>query len=120
MKRMGFSFNINDIKDDLSKEDINKSIQEIIAGFCKVIMNQWALEHKGLNEDERIIYNGISRRFKKAIKENASFIDLENAEANFLIKCKKECRILTNEVMDRTEDLINNIKKVNEHNIEKK
>lgn len=100
-----------DFGDDKEKgKEINPI--EIASTVCKNIMFSYAQNQRGLTGEERRQYYRICEALDGAIKNNNYEVQLEDSDAGFLRKCKRECKMLPSDVLKRVEDLIDSMVKV--------
>lgn len=82
---------------------------EIVSTVCKNIMFSYAQNTRGLTGEERKQYYRICKALDNAIKNGLSEVELEDEDAGFLRKCKRECKMLPSDILGRVEELIDSM-----------
>ncbi len=108
MKTMEFVVQIDDL--NFSLEDKNKTSQELVFEVIKVFIMSYASENRGLDEEERRKYYKLSDVMEKAIKDEETYIELEDDYAKFLNSCRNQCKLMPNKLTQRVEALIDGLK----------
>lgn len=108
MKKINLDIDLKDI--ELNESDKKRTASELCMLVVSNIMLTYASRSQGFKEDDRRIYYKIQDTFDKALKDGATEVDLEDAEMEFLRKCKRECLLIPNKLLQRVEELIDAVK----------
>ena len=93
---------------ELPPPDKEKTSQELVAIVLHNIM--YSYSKTGLKKDERKQYYKIVDALDKATKAKETSIELEDTSVGFLRKCQRDAAMAPNRLLQRVEDLIDNIK----------
>ena len=108
MKIMGFVVEIEDLK--LGEEEAEKTSQQLVAEMIKNIMLAYGVQDQGFGIDDRRLYGKICDVLEGYAKTEEILIELEDAHAEFIIKCRSKCKIMPNKLSQRVELLLDGIK----------
>jgi hypothetical protein len=79
---------------------------ELVSNVIKNIIISYSQEKRGLNGEERKQYYSLCSTLDKAVAEDAKTVELEDTDAGFLKKCKRECKMMPGDGLQRVEELI--------------
>lgn len=79
---------------------------QVSANVIKNIMFSYAQGMRGLTGEERKQYYRISAALDEAVKNNAEVVEIEDQDAGFLKKCRREARMLPSDILQRVEENI--------------
>lgn len=82
------------------------SVAELIGNVIRNIVLSYSQGQRGLNGAERTQYYRLTKVLDKAVEDNATTVDIEDEDAGFLKKCRREAKMMPNEALQRVEELI--------------
>jgi hypothetical protein len=87
---------------------------DVTANVCKNIMFAYAQGTRGLTGEERKQYNRICKALDEAIKGSLEVVELDDQDAGFLKKCRREARMMPSDVLERVENNIDAMVRIKE------
>lgn len=79
---------------------------ELVSNVIKNIMISYSQAQRGLTGEERKQYYAIGAALDKAVAANEAIVELDDSDAGFLRKCKREARMIPGDALQRVEQLI--------------
>lgn len=107
MKKLSLKFDLEGL--NFNGEDDKKNAVELSTSTIKNLILHFGAQKQGLVDDERRKFYKICDAFEKALKENATEVELEDDWFGFIKKSFREVKYIPSDLSRRVENLIDQV-----------